>query len=135
MPCNSSICKTNNRYMRNYNKDKNHHSLIIVMQTIFTDGHFLKNYLLTIFNGKDTWKFDKIFIKYYDENCDKGYVFQVDVEYHKELQKLRHNLSFLLERMKIKKCRGNSVRKLVYNLYDKEKYVAHLRTLKKSMDY
>ena len=40
--------------MRNYNKDKNHHSLITVMQTIFTDGHFLKNYLLTIFNGKDT---------------------------------------------------------------------------------
>ena len=72
------------------------------MQTILTDGHFLKNYLLTIFNGKDTWKFDKKFIKYYDENCDKGYIFQVDVEYHKELQKLQHNLSFLLERMKIK---------------------------------
>ena len=92
------------------------------MQIIYTYTQFLKIWLLTIFNGKNKSKINKKFIKCYDENCDKGNIFEVDVECHKELHKLHNDLLFLPEKI-------NSVCKLVCNLYDNEKYVAHIRTL------
>ena len=53
-------------------------------------------------------------IKIYDENSDKGYIIEVDVEYPKHLHDLHNNLPFLPERMKIKNCN-----KLVCSFYDK----------------
>ena len=73
--------------------------------------------------------FNEDFIKNYDEDSDKGYILEVDVEYPKNLLDLRSDLSFLLERMKINKCN-----KLVCNLYDKNSYVVHIRSLKKALD-
>ena len=70
----------------------------------------------------------KTFIKDYDENNDKGYIFEVDVKYPKKLHKLHSNLPFLPERMEINKCK-----KLVCNLYNKKKYVAHTNTLKQAL--
>ena len=60
-------------------------------------------------------KIDEDFIKNYDEDTDKGYILEVDVEYPKNLQDLHSDLPFLPERMKIDKCN-----KLVCNLYDKK---------------
>ena len=59
--------------------------------------------------------FNEDFIKNYDEDSDKGYIFEVDVECPKNLHDLHSDLPFLLERMKINKCS-----KLVCNLYDKK---------------
>ena len=64
------------------------------------------------------------FIKNYNENDNKGYIFEVDVKYPKRLHKLYSDLPFLPERMKINKCKD-----LVCNLYNKKKYVAHINTL------
>ena len=64
-------------------------------------------------------------LKNYDEDSDKGYIFEVDVECSKNLHKLHSDLSFLPERIKINKCR-----KLVCNLYDKNHYVVHIKSLK-----
>ena len=33
-----------------------------------------------VLNGKNMLKFNEDFIKIYDENSDKGYIFEVDVE-------------------------------------------------------
>ena len=63
-------------------------------------------------------KFNEEFIKNYDEDSDKGYILEVDIEYPKNLNYLHSDLPFLLERMKINKCS-----KLVCNLYDKNNYV------------
>ena len=52
---------------------------------------------------KNTSKFNEKFIKKYDEDIDKGYMLEVDVEYPKRLHKLHDNLSFLCEKMKIEK--------------------------------
>ena len=60
-------------------------------------------------------KFNEEFIKNYDEDIDKGYILEVDVEYSKNLNYLHRDLPFLPERMKINKCN-----KLVCNLYDKK---------------
>ena len=49
-------------------------------------------------------KFDEDFIKNYDEDSDKGYFLEVDVEYPKNLLSVHGDLSFLAERKKIKKC-------------------------------
>ena len=68
-------------------------------------------------------------IKNYDKHSDIGYIFKVDTEYPKRLENLHNDLPFLPERMKIKKCK-----KLVCNLYDKNNYVAHVRTLKQALN-
>ena len=70
------------------------------------------------------------FIKNYDENGNKGYIFEVDVKYPKKLHKLYSDLPFLPERMEIDKCK-----KLVCNLYNKKKYVAHINTLKQALNH
>ena len=57
-----------------------------------------------VLNGKkNVSKFDEDFIKSYDEDSDKGYILEVDVEYQIKLLNLHSDLQFLAERMKIKK--------------------------------
>ena len=70
------------------------------------------------------------FIKNYDENNDKGYIFEVDVKYPKKLRELCSDLPFLPERMEINKCK-----KLVCNLYNKKKHVAPINTLKQALSH
>ena len=50
-------------------------------------------------------KFNEDFIKNYDENSNKGYILEVDVEYPKNLFNLHKDLRFLAERKKIEKCK------------------------------
>ena len=75
-------------------------------------------------------KFNEDFIKNYDEDSDKGYIFEVDVEYPKNLLDLHSELPFSRERMKINKCN-----KLACNLYDKNNYVVHIRSLEQALDH
>ena len=44
------------------------------------------------------------FLKNYNENNDKGYIFEVDVKYPKRLHELHSDLPFLSERMEVNKC-------------------------------
>ena len=41
--------------------------------------------------GRKHTKFDEKFMKNYDENSDKGYILEVNVEYPKEIQKTQKN--------------------------------------------
>ena len=50
---------------------------------------------------KNVSKFNEQFIENYDEDSNKGYILQVDVEYSKDLHNLRIHLTFLSKRMKI----------------------------------
>ena len=70
-------------------------------------------------------KFHEDFIKNYNENSDKGYFPEVDVEYPKNLYNLHSDLPFLPERLKIEKCN-----QLVCNVYDKKSYVIQIKALK-----
>ena len=70
------------------------------------------------------------FIKSYDENSNKRYILQVDVEYPKNLFNLHKDLPFLAERKKYKKCK-----KLVCNIHNKENYVVHIRALKQALNH
>ena len=75
-------------------------------------------------------KIDEDFIKNYNENSDKGYILEVDVEYPKKLHDFHSDLPFLPERIKIDKCN-----KLVCNLYDKKDYVVQIRSLKQTLNH
>ena len=46
-------------------------------------------------------EYDERFVKYYDENNDRGYILKVDVKYPENLFNLHSDLPFLLERKKI----------------------------------
>ena len=74
--------------------------------------------------------FTEDFIKNYDENSDEGYIFEVDVEYPRNLHKLHSNLPFLPERMKI-----NKGSKFVCTAPDKENYVIHILALKQALNH
>ena len=70
---------------------------------------------------KNTSKIDEKFIKNYDEDSDKGYIFE---DYPRRLHDLHSDLPFLPKRMKIDKCN-----KLVCNLRNKK------RSLKQALNY
>ena len=74
-------------------------------------------------------RFNKSFIKSYNENSDIGYL-EVDVEYPKKLFGSHKDLSFLPERRKLEK-----VEKFVFTVEDKEKYVIHIRALKQALNH
>ena len=69
------------------------------------------------------------FIKNYDEKSNKGFLYEVDVEYLKTLHMLHSDLPFLPERRKI-----NKVSKLVGTIEDKEKYIVHISALKQALN-
>ena len=50
---------------------------------------------------KNISKFDTYFIKNYDEDSDKGFILEVDVEYPKNVLNLYGELPFLADRKKI----------------------------------
>ena len=64
---------------------------------------------------KDLSKLNEDFIKSYDKDSDRGYIFEVDVKYPKNLHDLHSDLPFLPQRMKIGKSN-----KLAWNLYYKK---------------
>ena len=69
------------------------------------------------------------FIKNYNEDDNKGYILEVDVKYPRRLQELHSDLPFLSERTEV-----NKFKKLVCNLFNKKKYVAHINTLKQALN-
>ena len=122
--------KANNKYMKNYNKD------VISSYLMYLDSNNLHGWGMSQklpVNGfkwvKRLSRFNKIFIKNYNENSDIGYFLEVDVEYPKKLFGSHKDLPFLPERKKLEK-----VEKLVCSIEDKEKYVIHIRALKQALN-
>ena len=60
----------------------------------------------------------------------KGYLLEVDIRYAKELHDSHNDLPFMCEGMKI-----NGVEKLIPNLYDKKRYVIHIRALDQALKH
>ena len=117
--------------MKNY--DKNTASSYLV----YLDANNLNEWAMSqkrLVNGfewvEELSRFDERFIKNYDEDINKGYFFEVDVEYPKNLFNLHSPLPFLPERKKIGKCN-----KLVCDFHDKKNYVVHINALKQTLNH
>ena len=97
--------KANKKYMKNYDKNKESSYIQYLNAKNFYGWAMSQKWPVDGFKWKkNKLKFNEDFIKNYDEDGDKGYVFEVDVEYAKNLQDLHIDLPFLTERMKINKC-------------------------------
>ena len=123
--------KANNKYMKNYDKNKESSFLIYDDANNLYGFAMCKKLPVSDFKWVDDLSiFTEDFIKNYDEESDIGYLFVVDVEYPKNLHKLHSDLPFLPERMKINKCT-----KLVCSIENKENYVVHIRALKQALNH
>ena len=123
--------KANNKYVKNYDKNKESSYLE------YLDANNLYGWAMSQKLPVDNFKwvddlsvFTEDFIKNYDEDSDKGYILEVDVEYSKNIRMLHSDLPFLSERMKINNCT-----KLVCNLIDKERYPVPMRALKQALNH
>ena len=123
--------KTNNKYMRNYDKNKES-SYIQYLDAINLYGAAMSEKLPM--NGfkwvNDIFEINEKFVKSYNKNSDKGYILEEDVDYPSKLHKLHSDMPFLPERMIIDKTK-----KLVCNLQDKKNYVVHIIVLKQALDH
>ena len=122
--------KTNNKYMKNYDKD------IISSHLMYLDANNLYGWamsqILPINGFKSVEKsrlsrFNEIFIKNYYENTDKGSFFEVDVDYPKKLFELHKDLPFLPERKKV-----NKVEKLICSIEGRKNICYANKSLKAS---
>ena len=122
--------KANNKYMKNYDKNKESSFLM------YADANNLYGWAMSkklpVDNSKwiDLSMFTEDFIKSYDEESDIGYLLAVDIKYPKNLLMLHSDLPFLPDRMKV-----NKVKKLVCNITDKENYSIHIVTLKQALNH
>ena len=121
----------NNKYMKNYNKDVISSYLMYLDANNFYGWVMPQKLPVKDFKWvKNLSKLNKDFIKNYDENSDKGYFLEVDIDYPKELFNLHKDLPFLPERKK-----ANKVEKLICSIEDKEKYVMHISVLKQALNH
>ena len=113
--------KANNKYFKNYYKDFiSSHLMYLVPNNLY--GWAMSQKLPV--NGfkwiEKISRFNKTFIKNYNENSDIGYFFKVDIDYSEKLFNLQKYLTFLPERKKV-----HEVEKLICSKEDKEKHVMH----------
>ena len=111
--------KANNKYMKNYNKNN---GWVMSQKLPVNDFKCIKK--------EELLKFNEYFIKIYDENGDIGCFLEVDIDYLKELFNFHKDLPFLPESIKV-----NKVEKLICSIENKEKYVIHIRALKKALNH
>ena len=127
--------EVNNKYMKNYNNNEESSYIQYLDANNVYGWAMSKKLPVNGFKWTDNNEtaapvINEDFIKNYDENNDKGYIFEVYVKYPKRLHDLHSDLPFLSERMGINKCK-----KLVCNPFNKKKYVAHINTLKQALNY
>ena len=117
--------------MKNYDKNKESSFLEYLDANNLYGWPMCKKLPVSDFKWVDDLSiFTEDFIKNYDENSDKGYILEVDVEYPENIRVLHSDLPFLPERMKI-----NKGSKLVCNVHDKENYVIHILALKQELNH
>ena len=108
--------KANNKYMKNYDKNKESSFLMYVDANNLYGWAMSKKLPVDEFKWADNLSiFTEDFIKNYDEEGDVGYLLVVDIEYPKKLRMLHNDLPFLPEKIKISNCS-----KLICNVTDKK---------------
>ena len=123
--------KANNKYMKNYDKNTTSPYLTYLDVNKLCGWAMSQKLPVNRFECvKDLSQFKEDFIKKYDENSDKVYFLELDVEYPKNLLNLHKDLPFLPKRKKIRKCN-----KLVCDFHYKKTYVVYITTLKQALNH
>ena len=113
--------KANNKYMENYNPIKESKFITYLDANNLYGWGMSQKLPYKNFRWIDETNFDPTLINTED---DTGYILQVDLEYPKELHDVHNDYPLAPESFKIKK-----IDKLTPNLYNKTKYILHLKNL------
>ena len=117
--------------MKNYDKNKESSFIVYLDANNLYGWPMYKKLPVSDFKRIDDLSiFTEDLIKNYDENTGKRYIFEVDVEYPKNLHKQHIDLQFLPGRMKINNCT-----KLVCSVHDKGNYSIHILALKQALNH
>ena len=120
--------------MQNYNNNNEESSYIQYLDANNLYGWAMSKKLpvngFRWFDSDNINEINEDFMKNYDENNDKDYILEVDVKFPKRLHELHRDLPFLSERMEVNKCK-----KLICNLFNKKKYIAHINALKQALNH
>ena len=79
---------------------------------------------------KDTSKFNKDFIKNYNEESDEGYFIKVNIQYLKNYMNFSKYFPFLQEKIIIEKFEKPDT-----NLHDETEYAIQIRNLKQALNH
>ena len=91
--------EANNKYMKNYDKDMESSYLeYLDANNLYGLATSQKVPVNGFQRVEELSQFKEDFIKNYDEDSNKGYFLEVDVEYPKNLHNLHSDLPFLLEK-------------------------------------
>ena len=133
--------KANNKYMASYDPDK------VSSYIMYLDANNLYGEAMTqkLPTGGFEWEKTNTDIMNYDADGDTGLFAEVDLQYPKELHDLHNNYPLAVESKNILKSElspyqlnqmsrhvethSDKLKKLVPNLYDKTKYVCHIKNL------
>jgi hypothetical protein len=120
--------------MPNYNASKPT-SYLMYLDATNLYGAAMSQYLPT---GNFKWLTDSeikdLKVENIDKNSSTGYIYEVDLDYPRELHYLHNELPFCPESIKSPESQCN-IKKLIPNLYRKEKYVIHFQNLKQALEH
>ena len=126
--------KANNKYMKNYDENKESSYIQYLDANNLYGAAMSEKLPINEFKWvSDISGINEKFVKSYDKKIVTKVIYlklEVDVYYPSKLYKLHSDMQFLPERMKIDKTK-----KLVCNLRDKKKYVAHISILKQALNH
>ena len=119
--------KANNPYMNSLNPDEKTSYLQ------YLDAHNLYGWAMSQASPTGDFKWTEVRLEEISKLAkleNKRYLLEVDVKYPKELHDSHNDLPFMCKKLNI-----NGVEKLVPNLFDKKKYVIHIRALDQASKY
>ena len=121
----------NNPYMEEYDKDKETNYLQYLDVNNLYGWAMSQSLPIGEFRWINCSAWDpKKLINMISAEKKYGYLLEVDVKYPRELHDLHNDIPFMCSKMKV-----HGVEKLIPNLYDKKKYVIHIRALKQALDH
>ena len=137
--------KANNKYMKDYN-EKEESKYIIYLDANNLYGYAMIQHLPTTdYKWEKPEKFDEIVINMLDDCGDKGYIFEVDLDYPEELHDAHNDYPLAPEAFQVQtdmlsdhqknvlkiidSKHNDKSKKLTPTLFNKSKYVVHYRTM------
>ena len=124
--------EANNKYMKNYDKDKED------VYLMYFDCNALYSHVIKSYLPEKNFKFlseeeiRSLDIANIPNDNEIGYIFEVDIEYPFYLHNEHNELPFLAEHFTPP---NSKCKRLITNLYDKKKYVLHYVLLKQVLKY
>lgn len=131
--CSLRYIEANNKYMdTNYNpEDPTSYIMYIDCNNLY--GHSMMQHLpIRGFQWCDK-EFTPADIQNIKDDAEIGYIFEVDLDYPKELHELHNDYPFCAEKRNVPGTKN--VQKLLLTLFDKKNYVIHYRMLKLVLEH